>query len=60
MESVHEDVTPGARSSDELRAELFRILDELPSARAERTKVLSARFKALWDELGHAEERTVH
>jgi hypothetical protein len=60
MENVHEDVTPGARSADELRTELFRILDELPSARAERTKALSARFKELWDELGRAEAPTVH
>jgi hypothetical protein len=60
MESMHEGVTPG-RSAEELRAEMFRILDELVTARAERTKVLSAEFKALWDEIGRGEEEpTVH
>jgi hypothetical protein len=60
MEGVHENVTPGARPRDELRARMFRILDEIATARAERTKALSAEFQALWDEIGREEVPTVH
>ncbi|HET8539738.1 MAG TPA: hypothetical protein VFL83_07685 [Anaeromyxobacter sp.] len=56
---THVDVTP-ARSKEELRAEMFRILDEIASARADRAAALNSRFQALWDELKTEGERTVH
>jgi hypothetical protein len=53
--------TPSERPSPEaLRAEMFRILDELTTARAERAKILKAEFEALWDTLPVAEGETVH
>jgi hypothetical protein len=55
MENEYEGATPDVRSTEELRAEMFKILDELVTSRAERTKVLSAEFKALWDQVPDAE-----
>jgi K+/H+ antiporter YhaU regulatory subunit KhtT len=61
MERSHEaGVTPQARSTDELREEMFRILDEIASARAERTADLSKKFKALWAEARGGEDPTLH
>jgi hypothetical protein len=57
--SNDEGVTPRVRSTEELRAEMLRILDEIPSARAERTSALSAEFKALWNQIG-GDDPTLH
>jgi hypothetical protein len=53
--------TPDERPSPEaLRAEMFRILDEVTTARAERAKILKAEFDALWSTLPATEGETVH
>jgi hypothetical protein len=61
MENV-QDVkgTPGGGISEELRAELFRILDELVTARSDRTAALTSRFKMLWKQACGEGEPTLH
>lgn len=61
MENV-QDVkgTPGDRTSEELRIELFRLLDELVTARSDRAAALTAKFKTLWKQACGEGEPTVH
>ncbi|BDG05517.1 hypothetical protein [Anaeromyxobacter oryzae] len=45
---------------EEKRAELYRIIEEIGNARADRAAVLRARFDELWSELGDEAERKLH
>lgn len=61
MENIEEaKATRGERPGQEIRDELFRILDEIGSARADRTQALNARFKALWTQVCGEGEPTLH
>jgi hypothetical protein len=62
MTTPHEAMeTPSERPSREaLRAKMFRILDEVTTARAERARSLQAEFEALWREMPARDGETVH
>jgi hypothetical protein len=47
------------RTTEELRMQMFRILDELATARAERASALRAEFDALWKKMPEGEP-TIH
>jgi hypothetical protein len=59
-----QDVKPmrSERSTEELRAAMYRILDELASARSDRTTDLKKEFDELWKGIsgGRGEPPTVH
>ncbi len=46
-------------SVEEVRAELYRMLDELGTSRAD-TATIKTRFTELWNQLGGGEEPTLH
>jgi hypothetical protein len=51
--------TAGERSKDELRAAMYRILDELVVARSDRASALKKEFDELWKKVP-GNEPTVH
>jgi hypothetical protein len=54
-------LTPSGGATEELRAEMYRILDELASGRSDRASTLQAKFDTLWKQIGAGEDtRTVH
>ncbi len=60
QETSQRDVSPARASSDEIRAELYGVLDELGTARSDRTPILLRRFKELWSQIGEDREHTLH
>ena len=48
------------RSTEELRAQMYRILDELCTARSDEAGDLKKRFEALWKQAGGEDQPTVH
>jgi hypothetical protein len=61
MPTMEQEATPQARSTEELRAQMYRILDELCTARSDEAAQLKARFEALWKQVGGEDSsRTVH
>jgi hypothetical protein len=61
MENTQDvNAPPGERTSDQVREELFRMLDEVVSGRGDRSGAVTARFKALWKKVCGNEEGTVH
>lgn len=60
MENVQDVKGTPDRSTDELRAELFRLLDEVVTARSDRAAALTSRFKTLWKQACGEDEPTVH
>lgn len=56
------DVNPtrSDRSTEELRAQMYRLLDELATARSDRASALKAEFEALWKKLPEGEGTTLH
>jgi hypothetical protein len=52
--------TPAARSTEDLRAQMCRILDELVIARSDRASALKEEFEALWNELPKGGAPTLH
>jgi hypothetical protein len=56
MAMTQQESTPQRRSSEELRAEMYRILDELCTARSEEAANLKTRFEALWKQVGGEQE----
>jgi hypothetical protein len=60
MATIQQGTPMQERSSEELRAQMYRILDELCTARSEEAAALKARFDALWKQAGGEETPTVH
>jgi hypothetical protein len=55
------DVGVGTRrSAEEIRAEIYRMLDELGSTRSLNAGKLQQRFDELWKQLGGDEAQTLH
>lgn len=50
--------TTPQRTTEEIREELYRMIDELGTARGLNAKKLQQRFDELWSQLGG--ERTLH
>jgi hypothetical protein len=48
------------RSTEELRAQMCRILDELCTARSEEAADLKKRFETLWKQAGGEDQPTIH
>ncbi len=61
---AHETHEPAATSQptsvEEIRAELYRLLDDLATSRAESTPAVRARFTDLWNQIGRGAEETLH
>jgi hypothetical protein len=51
--------TPIERSTEELRREMCRLIDELATARSDRAAALKAEFEALWKKMP-APGETIH
>ncbi len=55
------NATPKTRSTEELRAEMCRLIDEIATARSERFAALKAEFERLWNDAEVAGKKpTVH
>jgi hypothetical protein len=48
------------RSTEELRAKMYRLIDELATARSDRASAVKAEFEALWKKLPGGEGTTLH
>ena len=46
--------------SEDLRERMCRIIDEITTARSDRTGALKAEFDALWKKVPGTEEPTIH
>ncbi len=60
QEIGHESPTTERRWREEIRTELYRIVDEMMNARADRAPALRARFDQLWADLASHGDPTVH
>jgi hypothetical protein len=61
MENTHDvNAPPGERTSEQVRDELFQMMDEVVSGRGDRSAAVITRFKALWKKVCGDEEKTVH
>lgn len=60
MATTEQSQTPHGHSTEELRAQMYRILDELCTARSDEAAGLKTRFEKLWNEVGTEEAPTVH
>ncbi len=47
-------------STEDLRAKMCRLIDELASARSDRAAALKTEFEALWKTMPGVEEPTIH
>jgi hypothetical protein len=60
MQEIGHESSMKREGRDEIRTELFRIVDELTNARADQAPKLRARFDQLWADLGSHGDATVH
>jgi hypothetical protein len=60
MAAMEQTATPQERSTEELRAQMYRILDELCTARSEDAVALKKKFDALWKQTEATQEPTLH
>jgi hypothetical protein len=59
-DGMTKDAGASTESTEKLRDELYRIIDEIGTSRAERLTVLKAKFEALWNQIGEPAEPTLH
>jgi hypothetical protein len=62
MTTTHEATQPSMERmpSEDLRARMCRIIDEITTARSDRTTTLKKEFDALWKSLPPLAEPTLH
>jgi hypothetical protein len=60
MATTEQSQTSHGRSTEELRAQMYRILDELCTARSDEAAALKTKFEKLWNEVGAEGAPTIH
>jgi hypothetical protein len=61
IQEIGSETLPAKHSTMDVRAELYRIIEEIGTAREDRARTLRARFDELWEELRvEGGEETVH